>query len=332
MVNPIGLVGPRSAGLRLMGVRRHLDVQLWAVLPTFRRDSGLRTSIESILAQSRSPDVLIVVDNGSSRRTAAVVRASSARAPFPIRYVDAGTNRGPAGAMRIAMEIAAADGGKEDWLLRMDDDRPLEPGNIVERLLDFALEVSEMDPMVGGVGLAGSRLDFRTGRLFKPPLVPGQRWAHVDYLATNYLPLFRLTGVHHVGPFREELFFGWTEIEYGLRLRRAGFNLYRYDELVNARTPSSRTVRIEAADWRRYYSIRNQVYVLRAFGHPWAGIWAGCLGGIVKPLLNMPMRPRLGMASLKLGTRGVLDGWHGRLGMRVDPDEWLDPETELART
>jgi GT2 family glycosyltransferase len=274
----------------------------------------------------------MVVDNESSRRTAAIVNAASGRAPFSIRYVDPGSNRGPAGAMRIAMEIAAAEGGEEDWLLRMDDDRPIEPPDLVERLLKFALEVSEMDSMVGAVGLAGSRLDVRTGRLIKPPLVPGRRWAHVDYLATNYVPLFRLAGVRHVGPFREDLFFGWTEVEYGLRLRRAGFNLYRYDESVNARTPSSRTVRMSAVDWRRYYSIRNQVYVLRAFGHPWAGLKAGCLGGVVKPLLNIPIRPRLGLAALRLGARGVSDGWRGRLGMRVDPADWLDSEAEMAPT
>jgi GT2 family glycosyltransferase len=294
---------------------------LWAVMPTYRRNSGLRVNIDSICAQSSTPDVLLVVDNASSRETEAIVRDAAAGASIRIEYVDSGRNRGPAGAMRIAMELASVECDDEDWLLRLDDDRPLETSGILERLLSATTEIRNTDPMVGGVGLAGARLDYRRAKMYKPPRAVDERWVTVDFLATGFLPIFRMAGVREVGPFMEALFFGWTEVEYGLRMRRAGYNLYRCNQLTNP-SPSERTLP-PISDWRRFYSTRNEVYVLRSYGHPWAALKAGCLRGIVRPALGIASHPASGLRALKLGVRGAADGWRGNLGMTVNPDDWL---------
>jgi len=50
------------------------------IIPTYRRPEGLRRAVESVLAQSRQPDQLVIVDNdpqGSAERVAATAKAIS---------------------------------------------------------------------------------------------------------------------------------------------------------------------------------------------------------------------------------------------------------------
>jgi hypothetical protein len=42
--------------------------------------------------------------------------------------------------------------------------------------------------------------------------------------------------------------------------------------------------------------------------------------GLLKPLLNLPLNPRLGWHGLRMGARAAVDGWRGRLGRSVEPE------------
>lgn len=57
------------------------------LIPTFRRPEGLRAAIESVLAQTRSPDAMIVVDNDPDGSAEPIVSNASAIARFKVVYV-----------------------------------------------------------------------------------------------------------------------------------------------------------------------------------------------------------------------------------------------------
>ena len=306
---------------------------VWAVIPTYRRTQGLTATLDVLASQTKRPDAVIVVDNGSSADVAQLVEHFAERVPdVAVSYVDPGANTGPAGAMFVAMERAVAGGNPNDWLLRLDDDRPLRSQTQLEELIDLCAEAMAKHPRVAAVGCAGSRYDWRTGRLVRPLQDPDGGLVEVDFLSTNHFPLFKLEAIRAVGPFDAELFFGSSELEYCLRLRRAGFVLYRTDRWTDHRPESVASRALPPSDWRRYYSLRNQIALLRRFGHSRTAVRVALIRGVGKPLANVPMRPRRAMRALSENLRAIRDGWSGRLGRTVDPDDWMGDVDEVPHT
>ena len=93
-----------------------------AVVVTYNRRDLLLESLAAVLAQTRAPDKVIVVDNASEDGTAAAVRDK-----FPaVHLAELRRNSGGAGGFAGGMALALADGADLIWL--MDDDTVPEPG------------------------------------------------------------------------------------------------------------------------------------------------------------------------------------------------------------
>src|SRR6266446_4734746 len=82
---------------------------LSVIIPTYNREKVLAKALEAYLMQS-SPHLiheLLVVDDGSTDATQALVLAFSNRSPFPIRYLRQ-PNKGPAAARNLGIREAAS--------------------------------------------------------------------------------------------------------------------------------------------------------------------------------------------------------------------------------
>jgi hypothetical protein len=162
----------------------------------------------------------------------------------------------------------------------------------------------------------------------------------VDYIASGRLPLYSVRAVRDVGPFHGALFFSLSEIEYGLRLRRAGYLLYGHGDLwLATRTRSGRlnftpspSRRLSEPRWRRYYSLRNTIYVLRRFGHRGGAVRVTLIHGLGKPLANVLLTPRAALQHLRLNSKAIRDGWRSRLGRRLEADARSKHEDASARS
>jgi hypothetical protein len=176
------------------------------------------------------------------------------------------------------------------------------------------------------VGLTGARFDWRRARLVRPRDEGVTGRAAIDCIGGNQLPVYLVEAVRSVGTFSSDLFFGFDDLEFGLRLRRAGYRMYTpgSDWLGRrSREPVGLgrvTVGLGTLDWRRYYSLRNMIHILRLFGRSAAAARVTIVQGLVKPLVNLPRSPRLASGHLRLNLAACRDGWTGRLGRTLEPD------------
>lgn len=327
-LEPAGEASPAPTGrveAEAPGTARH--PRLFGVLVTHRRPGQVATMLDGLAAQDRPLDHLVVVDNSPDARTEAAVEGYRARG-LAVEYVAASENLGPAGGIALGMRRVLADAGPDDWITTLDDDNPPWSDHLLSHQERFARASVAEDPRTGGVGLVGARFDRRRGRMIR---LPDDRLAgrvSVDYFGGGHLPLYLVRAVREVGPFREELFWGLEELDFGLRLRDAGYRLYVDGDLWTRRRGEvgrlglrvRPSLRVEEPSWRSYYGLRNAVYVLRRHGHRWTAWRVTLLRGLLKPLLNVPTAPGRALRQLAVGWRACRDGWAGRMGRTVDPE------------
>lgn len=78
------------------------------ILPTYNRAAHIKRAMNSVIGQTRQPDELLVVDDGSTDATAEIIERTGRKAPFPIRYIRR-DNRGAAAARNVGIEHARGD-------------------------------------------------------------------------------------------------------------------------------------------------------------------------------------------------------------------------------
>lgn len=304
--------GPPS---RSFNAERSLGV----IIPSYHRDDALRSTLVKLAEQTMMPKEVVVVDNANSSSCRRLCIELAPSLPYELTYLPSPSNGGPAGASTVGIRHFLTGSRRVDWIVRGDDDTPPSVTNDhFEGLLAAAKQARSRTSSLGGIGGSGGVYNRRTGRLTKPSYHP-THLCPVDYLATNFLPLFSIDAVRMVGGFRDELFFGHDEVDFGLRLRAAGFELFRLDTPGMVRRNLRPSRNLVAPSWRRYYSLRNQIVIARQHGTFLAAPQLTLIS-LVKPLLNFPRQPRLALANLRLSWRANLDAYLGRLGKTVEPN------------
>jgi glycosyltransferase involved in cell wall biosynthesis len=305
--------------------------QLIGILPTYRRSAILAHTLAALRTQRRRIDRLIVVDNERSSATEAVVRSAAAEDQGEdqgAEYLPAPENLGFAGGVGFGMRHVLTWANDDDWIVLLDDDDPPRSDDALEVLQAFAQERLRTEPRTAAVGISGGWFDWKRGGMRRVPDDELVGAVEVDHVAGNQLPMFLVGVVREVGPFCEELFFGLSELEFGLRLWSAGYKLWGYGPLwrqnreitgrLNHELRPSR--RLPEMEWRRYYTLRNLIFILRRFGRPGTALRVSLVNGIGKPIANLPITPTLAIEHLAVNARAVRDGWTGRMGRRVEPD------------
>ena len=192
-------------------------MRLGGFITTFNRPDLLKSALDQLRAQSMRPDHMLVVDNGAACDTRKVV------AGFPaewVTYLPMRENVGPAGAAAYALERLAHD--RYSWIYWGDDDNP--PGSVdtIERLMRMAIAAPDD---VGAVGAVGAAWDWSSGtaKRLRDEALTGL--VSVDLIGGGQQLILRRDTVEHVGLPDSRLFFGFEELEYCLRIRRAGYRL-----------------------------------------------------------------------------------------------------------
>ena len=297
------------------------------VLITFRRRDALLEHLRILAEQTQPLTSLLVVDNDNDPGIRALVEADDSASP-DTRYLGLDDNPGPAGGIAAGIAEVAGRVDDTDWLVLLDDDDP-PPLDITLAALAAATEaLSASHPDLGGVGLWGSTLRW-SGRL---RAATGTTAEPVAYLPGGACPHYRIGALRAAGGPDPDLFFGFDDLDLGLALAKSGSTLWSsglarthgWTHMVEDRT-ASRSV--DAPHWRRYYSLRNLVLVLRRNQRTGSAVAMSLVAGLAKPVINLPLHPRTSWRHLRLNLLALRHGWTGQAGKHLDP---LDPPKWLT--
>jgi GT2 family glycosyltransferase len=269
---------------------------------------------------------LVVVDNAPTAESRAAV-AGAKEIAAAVDHLEMAENLGFTGGVAAGMRHVLELADDRDWIVVLDDDDPVPYPTVFAELERFAERMLEQDPRTAGVAITGGRFDWRKGRIRRVPDDELHGAVAVDHVAGNQVPFYLVSAVRDAGTFHAPLFFGLSEIEFGLRVTRAGYHFYAHGDLWHRRREAAGRLGLELnparslrpMNWRRYYVLRNSIYMLRRFGHPTTALRVATVN-IAKPILNLPLHPRLAAQHLAINLRACRDGWIGRMGKQIEPD------------
>jgi GT2 family glycosyltransferase len=250
-------------------------VRVAAVVPSWNGRRWLPGCLESLAAQTRPPDEIVVVDNGSTDGSVAWLREH-----WPhVRVVALPRNTGFAGGANAG--IAAAGGA--DALALVNTDVELAPDWLAR-----TVAVLEDDPRCASVatkmvGLEDPGVLYDTGDVLRRDGVCEQRgrfrrddgqWDAPGevFAACAGAALYRRAPVVQAGAFDERFFAYLEDVDLGLKLRLAGWTC-RYEPAVarHAGSGSAGGLARPVAAW----AARNTLLlVARSFPWRWAPLVA----------------------------------------------------------
>lgn len=148
-------------------------MRLSVVIPVRNDAAMLATALESLGRQHRPPDEIVVVDNGSSDRSADVARAAGARVvPQPVRGIPSAASTGyDAATGAVIARIDADTICPPNWLARIERRFHREPG---------------LDLLTGDARFYGS--NELVHRLGESLYIGGMYWSMTPYL--GHPPVF----------------------------------------------------------------------------------------------------------------------------------------------
>ena len=284
-----------------------------AVVVTYHPDTDFPARLAAIRGQVAA---IVIVDNGSDTELAMLREVGSDRG---VTLLLNGENLGVARALNIGIQRALELGFA--FALLFDQDSQVD-ADLVETLL----AIHDSFP-AGRVGLVGS--GFRTrdgaapgGKAEQPAAPP---WIDAEYVITSG-SLLPLTAYGAIGPFREEFFIDYVDLDYCKRAVARGFQVILSRRALMTHSIGAPThhrwlwmtksTTNHSAE-RRYYGARNKTVMLREYGGYRRGGW------ILKSLLSclkVGKRVLLYEDSKIPKLRALLSGWwdgvQGNLGPR----------------
>lgn len=236
-------------------------VKLGAFIVTYHRPEILLVTLEKVFQQTIPPSFLWVIDNSENLETDHLVAGLR---DDRIRYLRMGYNAGPAGAAAKGLELCARDGA--DWIFWGDDNDPPFRPDCFERLL----AKKDVNPFCGVLGAVGHFFDRKKGiiKRIQTRLLEKKDWVQVDSIAGGMCMLVSSDVVRAGILPNKDLFFGFEELDFCLKVSRKGYSLIVDCSLfLEARKASNRLdykqpfYRYKKNLVREYYSLRNLLYI-----------------------------------------------------------------------
>ena len=286
--------------------------------------------LESLLRQTRSLQEIVVVDNGSSDSTGALL---AERYP-QVTVLRLSENLGAAGAWSAGLEYAALK-QRHDWVWGFDDDS-VPQANALELLLDGVEKLGDTSPDLGMV--APLPIHAETGTCYPPLLwrdgfvkpsreLLGQPIWFADLVIASG-SMVRRDVVEKIGLPRSDFFMDFFDFEYCLRVRAAGYKIAVISsaraahEIGNACTvslPGYLRIWPDHAPWREYYIARNMTYAAWWL-YPSRNVKEFVIGHLTRHAGGVLLFGSKKSACLKKMAQGFWDGRRASLGIRFRPN------------
>lgn len=292
-----------------------------AFIVTYNRPVILKESLKLLLEQTRPPEVILVVDNGNPEENKFVIK------DFPeekVIHEIIGSNLGSAGGFAYGVKWFYERG--YDWIYCGDDDNPPVTSDTFERLLKLGCISGD----IAAVGSVGAKWDWKKGEAQRLPDKSLDDIIEVDFIGQNNSFTVRRETVASVGLPNGNLFFGYPDLEYCLRIRQAGYRLLVDGKLMYAhrahdgrlnliRKQSLLPYRSYDGIWRNYYTTRTYIFMMTKIFNRSDLARRETIKAIGRILMSWRRGLKYGAAFTGYQLRGVVDGYLGRMGRTVTP-------------
>jgi glycosyltransferase involved in cell wall biosynthesis len=290
-----------------------------AIFATMNRAETAVACVRALAEQTRPPEWVVVADNVSSDAT---IERLEELAPLPFHLIvhRMPENRGNAGGVEAAMELAFEQGADAVWIL--DDDSWPRP-QALAALLDGAWDMAvvrhsiQIDPASGRFTWPLQVADGQGFRLAEcVEDLPAGDFVWTRIMWTGALLSKRVRD--EVGRVNAGLFIRGEDEEYPWRIERAGFKQEAAVKSILDHPGPTNLVRIaflgwsfffekDLADWKLYYKVRNMVWLkLRQSG------WCKAIAMATAYLITASWID--GVRRIPLVFEAARDGLVGRLG------------------
>jgi len=296
--------------------RAVLPPPICGVIVSYNPSAETIENIAALLTQVRTA---IVVDNGSASDSVLTVIENIPDVTL-IRLSD---NIGIAAALNIGVAKARADGF--EWIATFDQDSKVTP-----RMLDTMWRAYIACPNRERIALLCPRYQDRasgvvTGHAHtRPEDAIDENAVLVTMTSGN---LMRADIFDHAGHFNEALFIDYVDYEFCLRCADRGYQTLEVPDAILLHSVGAASChRFAGRDFftsnhnaiRRYYGIRNRIWLYRHFSRHYPRLLQGLMHAALRELLTIIFFEERKIQKLVAIAMGFRDGLRGKLGRYVD--------------
>jgi len=293
-------------------------VSLAGFIMTYQRPLVLIDTVNKVLTQSYPPDKLLVVDNSDDDETRLKVEHLN---DSRVAYIKVGYNAGPAGAAKIGLQQLVAEGYR--WIYWGDDDDPPTFHDSFEKLVG-AIQNFEPADKLGMVGAVGQNFDSITGNMQRVAneVIQSSSYIEVDAIAGNQSLIINAEVVRQGILPDPDLFFGFEELEFCLRVKSAGYRIIAVNDLYKRSREKYNRMAVRKHLYtkkkfdslnRQYYSTRN-ILVILSRNRMYSAYVYQLSKAIIKCFLGFRQGWLFGKTNLIYLTLGIRDAVLGTLG------------------
>lgn len=313
-----------------------------AVVVTYNRKKLLIECLEALRRQTRPVDAIYIIDNASTDGTPELLREKGyikgletgtstislqGGEKIKIVYIRMKENTGGSGGFHEGVKRAYNDG--YDWIWLMDDDaEPL--ADSLEKLLEYidedvAVLCSTILLKDGSVylnhrGISKGRFPSHWRPIKKECYE--RRVLEID-IATFVGFLINRKKIMRVGFPKKEFFILYDDVEYSLRLKKAGkillipssiiihkeegrkYKIKKFLGKKSKRTPYKNF-------WREYYGIRNSIWVSKKYTSTKIGFYIILLIWTLEIITNVLIFDDKKLKRIKIIVNAIIDGLLGK--------------------
>jgi glycosyltransferase involved in cell wall biosynthesis len=294
-----------------------------AFVITYKRPEIVKQTILQLFEQSIPPTKILIVDNDTEASAKILCNQINDQR---IEYLAAGYNSGPSGGAYIGLKTLFSQGW--EWVLWIDDDDPPSSPKQIETILKIIYNYPE--PFrIGMLGASGVLYNHSQCLIQRIPDNQLNGIIQVDMVAGNQFPLVHRR-VYEAGLLPDpNLFFGFEDLEYGLRIKQKGFEiLVQGEEVERLRKHFNKFGKEKERGrkknsnhlWREYYSVRTIAYILRNN----KSFFAACrftLRSLLKMVAGFKYGVRYGSRQSLYLFHGLLDGFRRKMGLIIVPNK-----------
>lgn len=273
-----------------------------AVMVAYHPDEGL---VERLVRVAGQVSTVIVVDNAS-------IPPVRQRLPGlqSVEVVRNERNVGVAAALNEGMRLAISQGCR--WVLTLDQDSIVDP-DIVDRLAAIYRQAAGRLR----VGLISANARSPRSELVGSPCRDAAAAYEERTTVITSGSLIALAAYARAGPFREDFFIEGVDLEYCLRLRRAGYRILQSCRPLMTHAAGTmdevrllgRTILVpHHQPWRYYYMIRNFLLIVRGY-YRQEPVWVCAAAvGVMKMIARVALFEHGRAAKFAAMLRGLWDG------------------------